>query len=158
MREAVSLCREIGDDVNCLRVDYLIQWRVLLWVLVSAKSAVRIAAALARFSTRHFAGSLLSVGMIWTQERLPAANADLLGGEAGERYFLGIAQGKIRESSGRTGGSGKGEEFLRASLREGGRLRGEGEDGPNCLHGGDGFRAGAKAQAQLAAEVAHPTR
>src|SRR6266567_1041345 len=53
---------------------------------------------------------------------------------------------------------GKGEEFLRAPLREGGRLRGEGEDGPNFLHTGNGFRAGAEAQAQLAAEAAHPTR
>src|ERR1035438_914717 len=48
--------------------------------------------------------------------------------------------------------------FLRAPLGEGGRLRGEGEDGPNFLHAGDGFRAGAKAQAQLATEAAHPTR
>jgi hypothetical protein len=48
--------------------------------------------------------------------------------------------------------------FLRAPLREGGRLRGEGEDSPNFLHAGDGFLAGAKAQAQLATEAAHPTR
>src|ERR1035437_8066706 len=54
-----------------------------------------------------------------------------------------------------TGGSGSGDAL---DLGEGGRLRGQGEDGPNFLHAGDGFRAGAKAQAQLAAEAAHPPR
>ena len=43
---------------------------------------VRTAAAtLAQFSARNFAGALLSASMMWTQERLPALNADFFGDE-----------------------------------------------------------------------------
>src|ERR1035438_7577941 len=111
------------------------------------------AAALAGFSACNFAGPLLSAGILWNRERLPALNADLFGDEEARGTALGPRR---KKSENRPGGLAQIERvmrFLRAPLGEGGRLRGEGEDGPNFLHAGDGFRAGAKAQAQLATEI-----
>jgi len=67
---------------------------------------------------------------------------------------------KIREPLAGTRKRGPGKSFSAAARRsgEGGGLCGLGEDLPHFLHARDGFGAGAKAQAQLAAEAAHAPR
>ncbi len=72
---------------------------------------------------------------------------------------MGRGEGKIPAPIARARGGERARRFFRRpALGEGGGLRGQGEDLPNFLHPREGFRAGAKAQAQLAAEAAHAPR
>lgn len=62
------------------------------------------AAALARFSARHFAGALLSVSIMGAAERFPTLNADLFGNEEARGMPLEPRRKRIEKSFGRTFG------------------------------------------------------